>query len=236
MLKGKVESSLKDGVGEISFSSEKANCLDSRLLKELIVEVKKFSADTNCKVLYVKSEGKAFCAGAYLDELKGIKSEADATAFFQLFGDLSVSLREAAQPVVVRVHGPVVGGGLGILAAADLAFGVKESSVRLSEFEVGIGPFVVSIVIEAKIGGPRLMELALCGSGKDSNWCLSTGLLSEIASNQSDLDSMVQQAVERISKYSLDNTSSLKRIITPSNLRDLVTERAKLAGKALIRA
>jgi methylglutaconyl-CoA hydratase len=236
MLNGKVEGSLKNGVGEITFSSEKANCLDSRLLKELIAQVKKFSEDKDCKVLYLKSEGKTFCAGAYLDELKSIKSESDATAFFALFGELSVSLREASQPVVVRVQGPVVGGGLGILAAADLAFGVSQSSARLSEFDVGIGPFVVSVVIEAKIGGPRLMELALCGVSKDSNWCLSTGLLSEVAPDVDQLDVKIKDTLAKICTYSLDNTTALKRIVTASNLRKLVAERAIIAGKALLRA
>lgn len=236
MLSGKVEGSLKDGIGEISFSSEKANCLDSTLLNKLISKIKMLSSEPTCKVLYLKSEGKAFCAGAYFEELKSIKSEIDAEAFFSLFGEVTVSLREAPQPIIIRLQGPVVGGGVGILAAADLAFGTKDSSVKLSEFEVGIGPFVISPVIEAKIGGARLMELALSGVPRGSDWCFSAGLLSEVLGDQSELEAAVQNALKKISNYSLDNTSTLKRIITPSNLRELVKKRAKIAGRALVRA
>ena len=236
MLNGKVESSLKDGIGEISFSSEKANCLDSKLLNQLISNINTLSSEPTCRVLYVKSEGKAFCAGAYFEELKSIRSEIEAEAFFSLFGEVTVSLREASQPVVVRLQGPAVGGGVGILAAADLAFGTKSASVKLSEFEVGIGPFVISPVIEAKIGGARLMELALSGVSKGADWCFSTGLLSEVLDDQTELEVAVQNALKRISNYSLDNMSTLKRIITPSNLRDLAKKRAKIAGQALVRA
>ena len=236
MLKGKVDSSLKDGIGEISFSSEKANALDSNLLQQLIDSISQLSMDSSCRVLYLNSLGKTFCAGAYFDELKAIKTHAEAEIFFSYFGQVTVSLREALQPVVVRLQGPAVGGGVGILAAADLAFGVKESTVKLSEFEVGIGPFVISPVIEAKIGGARLMELALSGDNKDSAWCLATGLLSEISPSLNQLESDIQACLGRLSRYSLENTSSLKKIITPTNLGKLVAERAILASQALLRA
>lgn len=236
MLKGKVDSSLKDGIGEICFSSEKANALDSNLLKQLIESITQLSSDPNCKVLYLNSVGKTFCAGAYFDELKAIKTQAEAETFFSYFGQVTVSLREALQPIVVRLQGPAVGGGVGLLAAADLAFGLKESSVKLSEFEVGLGPFSISPVIEAKIGGARLMELALNGNAKDSDWCLATGLLSEISPSINLLESDIRACLERLSRYSPENTSRLKKIITPSNLGILVAERAKLSAQALLRA
>jgi len=236
MLSGKVESFLKDGIGEIVFSSEKANALDSDLLKQLVDSIQRLSSDPDCKVLYLSSLGKSFCAGAYFEEIKTIKTQAEAENFFSLFGEVTVSLREAFQPVVVRLQGPAVGGGVGILAASDLAFGVKESSVKLSEFEVGIGPFVISPVLEAKIGGARLMELALNGASKDASWCLATGLLTEISPSIAQLEFDIKACLKRIAGYALENTSSLKRIISPINLRELVAERAKLAAKALLRS
>ncbi len=234
MLKGKVESSLKDGIGEITFSSEKANCLDSNLLKQLIDKITQLSGDSTCKVLYLNSLGKSFCAGAYLDEMKSLKTIPEAEGFYSLFGLVTVSLREAPQPVIIRQQGPVVGGGVGILASADLAFGVKESSVKLSEFEVGIGPFVISPVIERKIGAARLMELALCGVWKDSNWSLATGLLSHVAPSPADLETEIQTCLNRIKGYSPKNVSAFKRLLTPPGLRESVSERTKAAAQALL--
>lgn len=235
MLKGKVDSFVKDGIGEICFSSEKANALDSNLLQSLISGIKQLSSDPECKVIYLSSVGRTFCAGAYFDELRELKSQVDAERFFSYFGEVTVCLREALQPVVVRLQGAAVGGGVGLVAAADLAFGLAESSVRLSEFEVGLGPFVISPVIEAKIGGARLMELALNGDSKNSDWCLATGLLSQISLNEQQLESDIRACLKRLGCYSLENTSKLKRIVTPSNLGELIKERAKFSAHALLR-
>jgi len=234
MLQGKVESLLKDGVGEIIFSSQKANCLDSNLLKQLIEKIEKLSKSSDCKILYIKSLGKTFCAGAYLEEIKAIKSVSDGEAFFSLFGTITVLLREAPQPVIVRMQGPAIGGGVGILAAADLAYGLKESSVKLSEFEIGIGPFVISPVLEQKIGSSRLMELALSGVWKSSDWCLATGLLSSVSSSEAELNTEIEESIARIKQYSLRNVTTFKKAISSQNLRDLVVARAKIAGQALI--
>ena len=234
MLIGKVESSLKDGIGEITFSSEKANCLDSKLLRLLVEKINELSINPDCKILYLKSLGKSFCAGAYLDEMKSLKTLSEAEAFYLSFGLVTVSLRDAPQPVVIRQQGPVVGGGVGILASADLAFGVKESSVKLSEFEVGIGPFVISPILERKIGGPRLMELALGGDWKDSNWSLSTGLLSRVSDSSAKLETEIQEYLDRIKRYSVKNVSAFKRFLTPPGLRESVAERAKAAAQALL--
>jgi len=236
MLTGKVDTSLKDGIGEITFSSEKANALDANLLKQLIDQINQLSKRTECKILYLKSLGKSFCAGAFFEELKALKTQSEAESFFSLFGQVTVSLREAPQPVIIRMQGPAVGGGVGVLASADLAFGVKESSVRLSEFEIGLGPFVISPVIEAKIGGSRLMELALSGKSMDHNWCIATGLLSKIADDSNQLEIDLQECLEKIKGYPAASVSNLKKIITPKNLRALVEERAKFAAQALIKS
>ena len=234
MLKGKVESSLKDGIGEITFSSEKANCLDSNLLKQLIDKIDLLSGNAECKVLYLKSLGKSFCAGAYVEAMRGLKTLSEAEAFYSLFGLVTVSLREAPQPVIIRLQGPAVGGGVGILAAADLAFGLKESAVKLSELEIGIGPFVISPILEAKIGASRLMELALSGEWRDSDWCLTTGLLTQVAHSAERLEIEIQSCLEKIKLYPQRNVANFKKIISPSNLREVVTERVKLAAQALI--
>ena len=235
MLKGSVDSSLGDGIGEITFSSEKANALDSNLLKQLIKHIQQISNNPDCKALYLNSLGKSFCSGAYFEELKSIKSQSEAEEFFALFGLITVSLREAPQPVVIRMQGSAVGGGVGILASADLAFGLKESAVRLSEFEVGLGPFVISPILEAKIGGSRLMELAISASWKDSNWCLATGLLSEVRDSSDELDAEVKKALDKIKQFSSQNVTTFKKLISPSGLREAVASRAIKAAQALLR-
>jgi methylglutaconyl-CoA hydratase len=235
MLTGKVQSVVENGIGEITFSSEKANALSSTLLENLIAEVNKVSNKADCKVIYLRSVGKSFCAGAYFDEVKSLQSQKDAEKFFSLFGLVTVALREANQPVVIRMQGKAVGGGVGLAASGDLVFGEVESFVKLSEFEVGIGPFVISPILESKIGASRLMELALLSDWKDSSWCQSSGLLTDVFENPEVLDLKIQEQLTRICSFPSEAVANLKQLVNPKELRKLVLERAKLSAKALLR-
>ena len=72
------------------------------------------------------------------------------------------------EAIIVRVHGKTVGGGVGIVAAADYAIATRTASLRLSELAVGIGPFVVGPVIERKIGRGALRAMALDADWRDA--------------------------------------------------------------------
>jgi len=234
-MQGQVQSQVKNGVGEIIFSSEKANALDSALLKKLLSEIEAVSKNSGCRVLSLSSLGSTFCAGASFDEMKQLKTQSAAEEFFSLFGVVTALLREIPQPVIIAAQGRAVGGGVGLLAAADIAVGVKETSVKLSELAVGIGPFAISPILEWKIGSSRANELALLADWRDSNWCLATGLLTEVAENKEALDLKIKSHLDRIVDFDCKVLASVKATFNPQNLRETASHRAKFSAQALIK-
>jgi methylglutaconyl-CoA hydratase len=230
-MHGKVESALKDGVGEIVFSSEKANSLNSELLSQLLAHIEKLGQNSLCKVLSLKSLGKTFCAGASFEEMKSLTDVASAEKFFSLFGLVTIALREVPQPVLVSVQGKAVGGGVGLLAAADYAVGTAEVAVKLSELSVGIGPFAISPVLEWKIGSARLMELTLSGEWRDASWCISTGLLSELTS---DLPAACASLEKRFTTYPASVLAEMKSLTVTPGMKEQMLARAKKSAYALL--
>ena len=199
-MHGKVESVLKDGVGEIVFSSEKANSLNSELLSQLLAHIEKLGQNSLCKVLSLKSL-------------------------------VTIALREVPQPVLVSVQGKAVGGGVGLLAAADYAVGTAEVAVKLSELSVGIGPFAISPVLEWKIGSARLMELTLSGEWRDASWCISTGLLSELTS---DLPAACASLEKRFTTYPASVLAEMKSLTVTPGMKGQMLARAKKSAYALL--
>src|SRR5438067_2528843 len=148
-----VTSSVADRVATISFGGTKGNSLPGALLRELASTIEQAGKRDDVNVLVIRSDGEGpFCAGASFDELKSIADERAGKEFFLGFAHVILAMTRCAKPIVARVQGKTVGGGVGIVAAADYAIAARNADIRLSELAVGIGPFVVGPVIEHKIG------------------------------------------------------------------------------------
>lgn len=231
-----VTGELDGAVGVVSFYSKKANSMSSAMLRDATRIVEELSADDSCKVILLKSEGQNFCAGASFEELKSLTTFEEAKEFFSLFGNLTIALKTARQPVVVRVQGKAVGGGVGLIAASDYSIALNGASVRLSEFRVGIGPFVISPVLEWKIGQARTLELSLTADWKDSTWATQAGLFSEICPDESALNLRVKQLITDLSSYPKGAPQLLKGLLIPDHktLLRQIEKRAELNAKVLL--
>jgi methylglutaconyl-CoA hydratase len=138
-----------DHVATITFGGTKGNSLPAELLRELAERIESTASQRDVRVVVLRSDGDGpFCAGASFDELKAIRNAQAGKQFFLGFARVILAMIRAPKPVIVRVQGKTVGGGVGIVAAADYAIATRTASVRLSELAVGIGPFVVGPVIE----------------------------------------------------------------------------------------
>ena len=142
-----------DSIATVEFASEQANALSMELLQRLAKELDTLSADKRIKVVILRSKGeKAFCAGAFFDELVQVDSLESGQRFFSGFAHVLCAIRRCQKPVIGRAHGKAVGGGVGILATCDYVFATEAASIRLPELSIGIGPFVIAPAIERKMG------------------------------------------------------------------------------------
>ena len=153
---GYVRSAIEDGIATITFHHPKSNSLPGTLLAELASAVRTAGDDTKARVIVLRSDGEsAFCAGASFAELQAISDSEGGKKFFMGFVNLILAMIRAPKFIVTRVHGKAVGGGVGIVSASDFAMAASAASVKLSELAVGLGPFIVGLPIQKKIGmGP----------------------------------------------------------------------------------
>ena len=77
------------------------------------------------------------------------------------FANVMNAARTCGKIILGRIQGKAVGGGVGMIAAADICYATKFSSVRLSELAIGIGPFVVGPAVERKVGSSAFTQMSI---------------------------------------------------------------------------
>ena len=222
----------------IEFYHPQSNSLPAVLLNELSTQIHAAGMDDEIKVIILKSVGeKAFCAGASFTELSKINNSSQGEDFFNGFAHVINSMLKCPKFIVARIQGKCVGGGVGIAAAADYAIAVTGADIKLSELEIGIGPFVVGPAVERKLGLSAFSQLAIdASSWRTADWAKTRGLYSEVHTNLQDLDESLQRLVNHLSHSSLQAIREIKKILwhDTSHWDQLLAERAKISGSLVI--
>ena len=232
-----VVSTISDHIASIAFGGTKGNSLPADLLRELAATIKATAKRAEVRVIVLRSEGEGpFCAGASFDELKAIKSKRAGKQFFLGFANVILAMIRAPKPVIVRVQGKAVGGGVGVVAAADYAIAVRAASVRLSELAVGIGPFVVGPVIEHKIGRGAYSAISLDADWRDADWAERHGLYAAVTDSIPELDVAVSTFAAKLAAANPDAVARIKRTVWEGteDWAKLLDERAALSGTLVL--
>ena len=196
---GHVSTAVAEGIATVRFGHPKGNSLPGALLGRLAAAVDEVAAVDEARVVVLRSDGSGpFCAGASFDELRAIRDAAAGKEFFMGFARLILAMRRCPKPVVARVHGKAVGGGVGLVAAADYALAHASASVKLSELAVGIGPFVVGPAIERRIGTGAFAALALDTDWRDAAWAERHALFARVFPTVEELDAAVDALAARL--------------------------------------
>lgn len=232
---GQLNHTFRTGFVEIEFSHPSHNSMDLELLKALKDTITELSLRNDIKAILLKSAGdRSFCAGANFDELKSLKNSDDAKDFFSGFGNVINAMKNSSKIIVGRIQGKAVGGGVGLIAACDVAFGTSFSSVRLSELLIGIGPFVIAPAVIRKIGIAAFNQLSFFPEEwKDANWAKEKGLLSQVFENTGEMDSYIEIYMNKIASYDSVSLSEIKRISweDAGNWSALLSKRAEISGR-----
>lgn len=235
---GKVVFETSDGVGTISFEHPASNSLPGQLLSEIANCINRAGTADDCSVIILKSTGsRAFCAGASFDELIAIENKAQGLAFFSGFSKVILAIRSCPKFIICRVQGKAVGGGVGIAAAADYALGTKNSSVKLSELAIGIGPFVVGPAVERKIGLSAFQTMAIdATTWFSAEWAANQGLFSRLHETEEELDADVHRIASQLAKSSPIAMAQLKKAAWTGteHWERLLPERAEISGELVL--
>ena len=173
---------------------DQRNAFDAALIAEL---AEAFVDVGRSRAVVLAGEGPSFCAGADVDWMRasaGLSYEenvADANALRRMLE----SIDGCPAPVIARVQGHALGGGAGLVAAADIAIASRDAVFAFSEVKLGIVPAVISPFALAKIGASAARRYFLTGERFDAETALRIGLVHEVAD---DLDAAVERVVAEL--------------------------------------
>ena len=234
---GRVSSFVADGIADVCFGHPKSNSLPASVLRSLAGEITRAGERDDVRTIVLRSYGtSAFCAGASFDELVAIRDAAGGKEFFMGFARVILAMTRCRVPIVTRVHGKVVGGGVGIVAASDYALATENAALRLSELAVGIGPFVVGPAIERKAGAGAFSAMALDADWRSAEWGSQHGLYARVVDNVRALDDGIASFAHRLATSNPEATALIKRA-TWAGTDDwpaLLEERAAMSGRLVL--
>lgn len=209
-----VKNYCEGNIGFLEFGNPAGNSLPSPLLKAFKAGLIALEKDSNVRVIVIQSFGdRAFCGGASLAEMKTLQTLEEATAFFMGIADLINTLRSLSKFVIGRVHGKVVGGGVGLVAACDYVLANRTAQIKLSELSIGIGPYVIEPVVSRKIGETAFAQLSLdAHQWKSATWAEDKGLYHALFETQVELDLAVKTNAERFASYPEKAVKTLRKL------------------------
>lgn len=235
---GSLYTSVQNKVAIITFGHPSGNSFPSGLLERLVQELNLVSKNPDVNVVLIKSEGdKTFCAGASFDELLTIGSHESGKTFFSGFANVLNAMRTCSKLIVGQVQGKGVGGGVGLIAACDYALATEAAAIKLSEFSIGIGPFVIAPAIERKMGKAALAELTLTPeTWQNAYWAKEKGLYARVFETVDELQKETLFFTEKLASYNPEALSNMKKVLWEGteHWEALLPERAAISGELIL--
>lgn len=202
------------GVATVTLDSpENRNALSRQLVAELRAALGRAMADPGVRAVVLTGAGTTFCSGADLKEqLAAAGAGAPAGPAGGGVPDVIRTIRYGPKPVLARVNGHARAGGIGLIAAADIAVGIEEATFAFSEVRVGVVPAIIAVPILEKVGRTAVAELFLTGQTFDARRAAAIGLLTR-AVPAPELDTVVGEYLEALRLASPAALAACKELI-----------------------
>lgn len=158
------------------------NAFDDVLIEELTRAFSEAREDSDIRVVVLAGEGPTFCAGADVNWMRkaGGYSKAENEADADRMARMLRGIDSCPKPVIALAHGAAIGGGVGLVAAADIAIAAEGTVFSLAEVRLGILPAVVSPFVLRAIGPRAARDLFLTGDRFDAREAHRIGLVHQV--------------------------------------------------------
>jgi enoyl-CoA hydratase/methylglutaconyl-CoA hydratase len=206
-------------------SQHNRNALSRQLVAELYDGLAAAERDDDVSVVVVRAEGRTFCSGADL-------SEASAGGMEQAAGvlvDLQRRIVTLAKPVVVRAHGNVRAGGIGIVAAADIALSAEDATYAFTEVRLGLTPAAISLTVLPRLTDRAAALRFLTGEVFTGREAAAAGLVTRAVAEDR-LEEEVAGVCVALAKGSPQGLRETKRLLARPLVRRIDEQGAELAA------
>lgn len=233
-----VEYQVKDRIGVITLNrSEKRNALSQELVADLKEAFSNAERDDEVKVIVLKANGEAFCAGAdlgYLQQLQKFSYEQnlqDSNHLKELF------LKIYAHPkvVIAQVQGHALAGGCGLATVCDFSYAVPEAKFGYTEVKIGFIPAIVTVFLLRKIGEAKSKDLLLGGDLITAEQAVQMGLINRVVpieKLETEVLGLAKRLVEGNSAQSMKLTKQMIAKVQSESIGDALNYAAEMNARA----
>jgi methylglutaconyl-CoA hydratase len=182
------------GVARVTLDRpERHNAFDEALIAALAEAFTLLGQDSRVRAIILAGNGKSFCAGADIAWMRraGGWSEAENRTDAMKLSDMLHTIDTCPKPVIARIHGVVAGGGVGLVACADMAVAIEGTQFRLSEVRLGLTPATISPFVVARIGAGQARRWFLTAEGFGARDAERMGLTHETAIDDAAADAVI---------------------------------------------
>lgn len=172
---------------------DRHNAFDEALIAALTDNFTTLGNDPAVRAIILSGNGKSFCAGADIGWMRRAASwsEAENLADAMKLSAMLNAIDTCPKPVIARVHGVVAGGGVGLVACADMSVAIEGAQFRLSEVRLGLTPATISPFVIARIGAGQARRWFLTAEGFGAAEAQRIGLTHETASDDAAADAVI---------------------------------------------
>lgn len=180
------------------------NALSAELVGSLAAQLDDAVRDDAVRVIVLTNEGTTFCAGADLQAKPGSQTG----GVVELFG----AILDSPKPVVGRIAGHCMGGGVGLAAACDISVVADDARVGFTEVRIGVAPAMISVICLPKMGRADALELFLSGERIAAARAVEVGLFNR-AVPRAELDAAVALVVATLVRGGPNALAASKRLV-----------------------
>ncbi|WP_437736014.1 enoyl-CoA hydratase/isomerase family protein [Sorangium sp. So ce1335] len=172
------------------------NAIGPVMVNELLHALEAGIADEAVRCVVLTGAGDAFCAGGDFTQMAGAEGAPEVEPKGD-YADLLLALANSRKPVVARVNGHALGGGLGLVAASHFAIGARGAKLGTPEINVGLFPMMIMAVLQRHVSRRKLLEMMLLGQRLDADEAARCGLLNKAVEPDA-LDAAVEEVTSTI--------------------------------------
>ncbi|HTT43609.1 MAG TPA: enoyl-CoA hydratase [Steroidobacteraceae bacterium] len=186
------------GVVRLTLNRPQAyNALSEALLGALQLEIDSIANDESVRVVVLAAEGKAFCAGHDLREMRAAPSQEYYERLFAQCSRMMLSLTRLPVPVIARVQGIATAAGCQLVAQCDLAVAASTARFAVSGVNLGLFCSTPAVPLSRNVSRKRAFEMLVTGDFIDAHEALSRGLVNRVA-EPAELDAQTERLVASI--------------------------------------
>ncbi|HXN92606.1 MAG TPA: enoyl-CoA hydratase-related protein [Candidatus Sulfotelmatobacter sp.] len=180
---------------------EQRNPLSATMLRDLTSAFRWCRDEPEVRVVVLTGAGRVFCAGADLTSFDGEMTGLEKYRSRDLFVDLFILMAELGKPIVGRVNGHALAGGLGLACSCDMLVAVDTATFGTPEINVGIWPMMIQAILSRNIPRKVLLEMEMLGGRWTATQLQAVGVVNRVVPHEQ-LDPTVGEIAQQLAKKS----------------------------------